>query len=540
MATLEEVAVALKKAHAAGDVESANKLANAYRQMQSQSTVENTNGNYLDRTIKNTPKSAENFISGIANSLIHPIDTTQALVNIANGAVQNILPESINSLMPDSTRGNKELANLVANDFSNTFGSIENFNESFANDPINVLSKLSLVTSLPSLYLNAGSMAAKLANAPKTSTKFAKQANYISKASNLINPINIASEIIKYGVKVPASIIQAPSGILTGLGYDKLGQYTKDAFEGKKGTLDAIRGNTKVEELIPRFQTALESIKTKMNEDYVKNIVPISKDKTVLSMDDILSKLKETGEMTYRKMPGGNFYKGKDAVLTQKNISNVINDFIKKSQGKPNVMDLDSLKQKIYDVGMKPNKPGTLEYKIGSNIYHSIKKTIENQASDYANVMDNFHKMQEEIQNIQQITSIKPGSNNVASINKLHMLANSKPNKASGSKIRMLDEIKKYDENLLNDLSGISGHDWAGPLTKGFGGLGVVGNLLSSGGHIPHAALGIMTTSPRIAAETAYKVGQGKKLLINPVSLSTKKVIEKLSLIESLKKEMEK
>lgn len=521
MATLEDIADALKNAHRSGDIESARKLADAYASMQSKDT------NYWERALKNAPGDAKNFASGMLNTLKHPIDSTQSLLNLANGAFQHLLPETVNNLMPQSTRGNKEIASAVASDFGNTFGSLDKFNKSFAEKPIDTLSKVSLLAGMPSAVLKGGSVAAKAVNAPKAAARLSKNATTAANFANITNPTNIPLKAAGYAIKAASTPIQAASGVLTGLGYDKLSRYTEDAKLGKTGTLDAIRGNIKVEEFVPRMQTALDAAANEMHKTYVKDILPVSNDKTILSMKPILNEYKDLSKMTYRKMSGGKFSKGADATNNANNLRLELKDFLNKSEGKPNAMDLDALKQVVYDVGMKPYKPGTLEYKIGSSLHNKIKQTIKNQAPDYAKAMKNYSDSMEEIKNIQHVTSIGKDKIPTKSYGKLFSLAKAKTEGRHGSSLRLVDKLTKYDPELLNDLSGLAGHEWAGRFTATGGSTAAIASYLMSN---PLVGIGgISATSPRLAAETAYKVGSLKR-----IAGPTKKAADALSLIQSL------
>lgn len=489
---------------------------------------------YWGRSLQTLPKSAENFVTGIANMVAHPVDTVQGLGKLAGGAIENVLPDTLLNMLPDEVKGNKEIASRFANDFKNTFGSAEQFNESFANDPIGTLSKVSLVTGIPSLALRSGSLAAKASGAPRTAADLAKKAKDASVVSTLTDPLVAPIKVAHLASKVVTKPIQATSGLLTGLGYGKLGQYVKDAELGKTGTLNAIRGNVKVEEIAGRTESALTKMAKDMHDNYVRDILPISGDATQLSLNPVVQAVKDAESLAYKTMSGGKFSRGVDAERTLKGIKAVVNEFKRKSKNAPTVMDLDALKQRIFDVGMKPNKPGTTEYKLGSNIYNAIKKTIEEQAPAYSKVMKRYSDMKEEIHQIQHVTAIKPGQSHVKSLNKLFSLANAKPEGRGGSSLRIMDKLSKYDPDLMGDLAGVAGHGWANSRTIGAGTTGAITGALMYSPTNPSIvlpALGLAAaTSPRLAAETAYKFGQGKRLLSSPAM----KTSGKISLIDYL------
>lgn len=93
------------------------------------------------QAISNIPKSAENLATGLVQSVFHPIDTTQAMLDAANGGLQNLLPDSVNQYMHKEfpeTVGNVDKANAIGQFYADRYGSMGGFKNAVANDPVGV------------------------------------------------------------------------------------------------------------------------------------------------------------------------------------------------------------------------------------------------------------------------------------------------------------------------------------------------------------------------------------------------------------------
>lgn len=124
----------------------------------------------VGKMVKNfIPDIVNNVIPGAVNTIIHPIDTTQGFLNIANSGLQQILPESINNLMPESTRANKNIAPAIGNELRKYVNDPRLISRAIENNPAQALGMLSAV----------GGIAGKVAGLPK-----------LSSAASAIDPLN--------------------------------------------------------------------------------------------------------------------------------------------------------------------------------------------------------------------------------------------------------------------------------------------------------------------------------------------------------------
>lgn len=111
---------------------------------------------------QNAGKSLGKVITDIGNVVLHPVDTAQGVLDIANGTLQKVLPDSVNALMPESTKGNQAKADAAGEFYKKRYGSLEGFKSSLATDPFGVALDASMLPSAGSGLLKLG----KAATAP--------------------------------------------------------------------------------------------------------------------------------------------------------------------------------------------------------------------------------------------------------------------------------------------------------------------------------------------------------------------------------------
>lgn len=97
--------------------------------------------------VKNLPKSIQGVGENVINSALHPIDTTQALLDMANGLMQKALPEQITQFMPERTKRNEEKVNQIVDFYKSRYGSEEDLKNAIATDPAGVIMDLSTLVS---------------------------------------------------------------------------------------------------------------------------------------------------------------------------------------------------------------------------------------------------------------------------------------------------------------------------------------------------------------------------------------------------------
>lgn len=141
---------------------------------------------------KNAPESGGKFISGIADAIMHPINTIDAVATMGAGGLRKVLPESVNNAIDkaDVAVFGKDIANkyhtgevasnkAVGQYVKERAGSAEAIKRTLAEDPVGALMDIS------ALATGGGSLATK-----------AGQVGNISKANQIGNMLNKTAEVI--------------------------------------------------------------------------------------------------------------------------------------------------------------------------------------------------------------------------------------------------------------------------------------------------------------------------------------------------------
>lgn len=119
------------------------------------------------RMIGNIPKSAGQFLGGIAGAVVHPIETVKTLGKVAAGGVEKLIP---------GQQAEERYFNSLTDFYKQRYGSFDKFLQSLENDPVGVISDASIVLT------SGGALVAKIGT-------ISKAGQITSKIGNIINPL---------------------------------------------------------------------------------------------------------------------------------------------------------------------------------------------------------------------------------------------------------------------------------------------------------------------------------------------------------------
>lgn len=175
---------AIRAAHDAGDEDGARRIAAMYKA--SQQPQETSWGDVGSQALQNLPKSIEGIGQGVIDTASHPINTAQNILDLANAGMQKALPDSINQIMPESTRDNPEKLEAVGNFYKNRYGGEEQLKQTIANDPAGALMDAMTVISLGSAAIKplhgTGKLNSQLAEIEKAKALNAPKAEILANA----------------------------------------------------------------------------------------------------------------------------------------------------------------------------------------------------------------------------------------------------------------------------------------------------------------------------------------------------------------------
>jgi len=145
--------------------------------------------------LANAPESAGKFVSGIVQSLAHPIDTLTSISDLAAGGFYNAMPKAVQSAInaieinPDAQQRAIKTANAVGGEYQQRYGDMDKIKATLATDPVGAAADLSTLIS--------GGATATARFAPSVSKVMAS-------AAKIINPMTPATEAVNYGLGLGA------------------------------------------------------------------------------------------------------------------------------------------------------------------------------------------------------------------------------------------------------------------------------------------------------------------------------------------------
>jgi len=195
----------------------------------------NPDQNAFVQAILNAPSSARQLLNDIITPILSPVQTAKDLTALGSSVVNLIRP---------GEQGNEQLAKEVGKFFAERYGGLENIKQTFATDPMGMLSDVSVI-------LTGGATLA-----PKASAT----ANVLSKASKIASPIETAGGFaVGKAASGTGELVKSASGVLTGTGKGALDTAiqtgknygatpggifaTKSAKQKQKDFIDALKDN---------------------------------------------------------------------------------------------------------------------------------------------------------------------------------------------------------------------------------------------------------------------------------------------------------
>lgn len=227
------------------------------------------------QAITNLPSSAVELGKNIITPIVHPVETAKGLGTLATE-------------WPKAVTG-QEAPNWQAlgDFFKQRYGGVENLKDTLAKDPLGFAADLSTV-------LGGSGVALKVAGEAGNASKIATVGKALGKASDVTNPVNMATTAIKTPLTIGGKVI--PSGATERLYESGLKPSTT-----LSDTVRSKRIQTALEEGIPVSKSGLQKSKNIIKDlnDEIKTRVAdyanatIERDKILSPVEDLKTKYQE-------------------------------------------------------------------------------------------------------------------------------------------------------------------------------------------------------------------------------------------------------
>ena len=452
----------------------------------------------------NIPQSAYKYGKDLYEAVTSPVETMQGLGSLTKAAINAITPDVIAKWLYDPKEAEKagKIGTAVADFYLQRYGTVENFKQSLAKDPVGVMGDLSTI-------LNIGGGAAKMATVvPQIGEqgKVAALAKRLSGASQVTDPLMLTG-------KVSGTVASNIAGTLSGTGPTTVRGAAKAGFEGDQNFLNALRGNTPATQALDNAKYNLEVMRENRANAYRSGMVDIKNDKTILDLTNIEQKLiaADKANRLGSKVLDETAQKIIDSLKAE------LNDW---NTGDPTIFrtpeGLDKLKQRIGSITgqLDPRIRGNANAsRIGTDIYNSVKQTIGQQAPTYAKVMSDYAEASDTLLEIERALFGGNRSSADTAMRRLQSITRNNANTNYGNRLSLAQTLEK--EGGKPFISMLEGQAMNAEQARGLAGLGQ--NLSMMGGVVqPGFWATLPLQIPRVVGETTYLGGRAAKAASAP------------------------
>lgn len=451
---------------------------------------------------KNFGPSAINMAAGVANTVMHPIQTAESLYDVGKGAVSKAAGALGVEQDPEQKAQREAALNGVIDFFTDRYGGIDNLKHTIATDPAGFAMDLSSV-------LTGGETA--LARIPGAT----RAANAVGKAAEVTNPVNIAGKVVS-GVPIPGTglkagiepIVSTVLGQTTGVGEGPIRQAARAGFEGNTALRDNMRGNVPLSDTVDMAQRAVGQMRRDRSAAYQADMAGANSATGHVGYQPIHQALTDADNMVHFQ----GLAKSAEAAKTLEQIQDLVSQW--RGLSTPHTVEAaDALKQAIGEVRQK-TQPGTLERRVADMVYHAAKDSIVQQAPEYAKAMQGYSDASDKINDLTKTFSLGEKASTDTSLRKLQSTTRNNVNTNYGERNRLLDELAKYEPELPNALAGqsLSSATPRGLVAKTGAVVGLGANGVAMHGlpalMNPATLAALPFFSPRLMGEVAYAGGR--------------------------------
>jgi hypothetical protein len=433
--------------------------------------------------ISNLPSSTANLFQGLYQAVTNPLETGKAVLDVAAGGLQNILPEGVvQAIGPDER--SRAAAGQVADFYRQRYGSAEGVRQTIAKDPAGFLADVSTV-------LSAGSLAA-----PR-----------LGRVATAIDPV---SATVRAGGSLASGAGRLSSellGLSTGVGSEPIRQAARAGAAGGESARqfrENITGRANIKDVLDAAKQNLDDMNMAKQDQYRSGMIDIKNDKSVLSFSGI--------DKAVNDAVGKTSFKGKvkkeKAANALSEVQAIVDDWKSSNPADFHTPEgMDALKQRIGDVleGI-PFEQRTARSAV-LDVYNAVKGEIQKQAPTYAGVMKQYSDSSELIREIKKSLSLGETASVDTGLRKLQSLMRNNVQTNYGQRINLARELEQAGGRPL--MPALAGQALSNITPRGLSRIGSPGAALGAFnlGGLPPALAALAASSPRVVGEAAYAGG---------------------------------
>ena len=448
-----------------------------------------TAGQVATGAVTNFPSSFANLIGNIYQAVTSPVETVKSVLDVGAGALQNVLPEKFVQFVGEDKQS-REMARKVGEFYAERYGTGEGLKKAIAQDPAGVLADLSTVLT------GGATVAPRIVAQP------------LSRIASTIDPLAVTARATGATAKGAGNILSSYIGATTGAGKEAIAQ----AFEaGRKGGEAAeqfrvnISGKADQTEVVAIAKRNLEELNRQKLEEYRSGMIDIKKDKTILGFDDIDKAIQNATKKVSFKGQVTN----KTAAEKLQDVQDKVSNWKSLNSAEFHTPEgLDALKKQIGEtletIDFKKEKTA---YGAVSDIYNSVKTSIQKQAPTYAKTMKAYTEASDQIKEIQKTLNLDRNASVDTQLRKLTSLMRDNVQTNFGQRVKLGKQLEEAGGEIF--MPGIAGQALSSITPRAIQGALTLPTSLAgySVGGFPAVAASLLTSSPRAMGETAFATG---------------------------------
>lgn len=462
-----------------------------------------TGSQVVSSAIQNFPSSLGQMAKDIYGVVTSPVQTVKGVLDVAAGALQNLLPESLVKAVGEDPRS-REAARQVATFYANRYGGTEQAKRTIAEDPAGFMADVAtILTGGAGAARGVGTQVSRVA--PTAGRAVTGTAEALSKTASYVDPLSATVKATTTGL---GQVLPAILGTTTGAGVQPIKEAFKAGKEGGEASTafrQNIRGQADMLDVLNAAKANLQTIGEARQAAYRQSMAAIKSDKTVLDLAGIDAAINQGLNRTT--------FKGqvKDELANAKlrDVQAIVDDWKNLDPAEFHTPEgLDALKQRIgAELDKIPFEQKNARAIVGG-IYDATKREIAKQAPTYDKTMKSYSEASDLIREVEKSLSLNQRASADTALRKLQSIMRNNVNTNYGQRAVLMKELEEQGGRAL--APALAGQALSTPIPRGIqqatGPLGVFGAFQMAG--TPEAlALGA-ASSPRLVGETAFAAGQ--------------------------------
>jgi hypothetical protein len=450
----------------------------------------------------NIASSGGRFLKDLTHPIMHPMQTVEDLGRAGLGAVEKTGITPHQESVP--------YADAIGKFFKDRYGSIDNLKKTIATDPIGFISDISSV-------LSGGESA--MARAPGI---VGRAGEALGKASRATDPLSYLSLTGKGVAKVGEHVI---GDLGTHTGIEPMKYAAKAGYLGgqpNEAFLSNLRGQAPTADTVDEARMAVKKLRDQRKAAYLSGTGSVLQDPTILDFNKIDYALSSASDIKTYSGRGG-MGPTQDLSPSTSKIRKRMADAVENWRTlDPNefhtVEGFDALKQQLGDI-RDDTEYGTPERVAADRIYNSVRRSITDQAPEYAKVMKGYEEASDQIRELERVLSLHPDKDIDPALRKLQSTLRDNVSTAYGRRKELAEFL--VNAGAPNLMYKLSGQALQPTFARSMGRIGasLAAEMAVMGAGFAHSgptglAMGAATLpfmSPRLMGEVANKAGMASR-----------------------------